>query len=403
MRKQLLSLAVSLCLALTLVLPTALAAPSPTFTDVQEGAWYEQDVAYVYEHSLMSGTGSTTFSPNGTTTRATLVTILYRLEGEPAVSGGPSFTDVPAGSWYAPAVTWAASRGIVNGTGGNTYSPNASLTREQLAVILYRYAGSKGWDTSASASLSGYRDQGSIQTYAREALAWAVGAGLIGGVSENTLGPQATASRAQVAAILHRFCQEVSPNPPPSNGLTFVPAADTAWKSAYRAYIQEDLIATSGGGSTADLRKEVRYYLFDGNGDQTPELWMDYVFTYAGQRLCTYDGSQVQEVKLTAGGLAYYPGQNNFLVAGGRMDVYYDNVYRIENGSFRLVAQGKYVTDYEGSIGGPVVYDYTWNGSVVSQAGYQGALASAFDQSRGVSIWNQSSYTYTEIMQLLAQ
>lgn len=228
MRKRMLFLALSLCLALTLVLPAAQAAPSPTFTDVQEGAWYEQDVAYVYEHSLMSGTGSTTFSPNGTTTRATLVTILYRLEGEPAVSGGPAFTDVAASSWYADAVTWAASRGIVNGTGANTYSPNASLTREQLAVILYRYTDSKDWDTSASASLSGYRDQGSIQSYARDALAWAVGAGLISGTSSDTLGPRSTASRAQVAAILHRFCQEISPNPPPANGLTFVPAPDAA-------------------------------------------------------------------------------------------------------------------------------------------------------------------------------
>ena len=114
------SLALSLCLALTLLVPTTLAASTPTFTDVQEGAWYEQDVAYVYEHSLMSGTGSDTFAPTGTTTRATLVTILYRLEGEPGVSGGPAFTDVAASSWYAAAVTWAASRGIVNGTGANT-------------------------------------------------------------------------------------------------------------------------------------------------------------------------------------------------------------------------------------------------------------------------------------------
>ena len=403
MKRNPLSLLLAFGLVLSLLAGTALAAPAPTFTDVVEGAWYEQDVAYVYEHSLMDGTGGGVFSPAGTTTRAALVTILYRMEGEPAASGTGGFADVAGTAWYAPPVAWAAANHIVTGTTDTTFSPNQPITREQMAVILCRYAQAKGWDTSASADLSAYRDQGSISAYARQAMAWANGTGLIGGTTSTTLSPQSTATRAQAAAILHRFCQEVSPVPPPASGETFVPAADTDWKSAYRAYIQEDLIATSGGGSTADLRKEARYYLFDGNGDQIPELWMNYVFTYAGQRLCTYDGSQVREVKITAGGLEYQPGQNSFLVSGGRMDVYYDKVYRIENGGFRLVAQGESVTDYQGSTGGSVVYDYTWNGSAVSQAGYQRALASAFDKTRSVTIWDQKSFTYTEIMQMLAQ
>lgn len=256
MKRKSLSLLLAFGLVLSLLAGTALAAPTPTFTDVVEGDWYERDVAYVYEHGLMDGTGSDDFSPSGTTTRAALVTILYRMEGEPAASGTGGFADVAGTAWYAPAVAWAAGNHIVTGTTDTTFSPNQPITREQLAVILYRYAQAKGWDTVASADLSGYRDQGSISAYARDAMAWANGTGLIGGTTSTTLSPQSTATRAQAAAILHRFCQEISPVPPPANGETFVPAPDAA---AVLDQMPQTFLFTSGAGgwgTTLTIQKD---------------------------------------------------------------------------------------------------------------------------------------------------
>lgn len=256
MKLNSLSLLLSFALVLSLLAGTALAAPAPTFTDVVEGEWYEKDVAYVYEHSLMDGTGNGAFSPNGTTTRAALVTILYRMEGEPSVSGGGTFTDVASTAWYAPAVAWAAANHIVNGTTDTTFSPDQAITREQMAVILYRYAQAKGWDTSTSADLSGYQDQGRVSDYARAAMAWANGTGLIGGTTSTTLSPKDTAIRAQAAAILHRFCQEVSPTPPPANGETFVPAPDA---TSVLDQMPQTFLFTSGvgaWGTTLTIQKD---------------------------------------------------------------------------------------------------------------------------------------------------
>ena len=138
MRKRMVSAALALCLALTLFSGTALAAGQHPFTDVPQGHWAGDAVQYVYENNLMGGTDSTTFSPNNTTTRGMIVTVLYRLTGEPASGTASQFTDVAAGAWYAKAVAWAASRDIVNGTSATTFSPNSPITREQLAVILTR-------------------------------------------------------------------------------------------------------------------------------------------------------------------------------------------------------------------------------------------------------------------------
>ena len=217
MRKRMVSAALALCLALTLFSGTALAAGEHPFTDVPQGHWAGDAVQYVYENNLMGGTDSTTFSPNATTTRGMIVTVLYRLTGEPASGTASQFTDVAAGAWYAKAVAWAASRDIVNGTSATTFSPNSPITREQLAVIFYRYAQDQGWDVSAWTDLGLYQDAAQVSDYATQALAWACGAGLITGTTDTTLSPRGSATRAQVAVILTRFCETVMPDGPVSH------------------------------------------------------------------------------------------------------------------------------------------------------------------------------------------
>ena len=179
-------------------------APLP-FHDVTEGDWFYDAVRYAYENGLMDGVGDGQFAPNATTNRAMVVTILYRLAGEPAVSGDVAFTDVEPGLWYTNAVTWAAQKGIVNGISETEFSPSGDLTREQLATVLYRYAQDQGYDVSAQADLSGFPDAGDIQSYATEALSWAVAEGLLQGFEDDSLQPGGTATRAQIAAILMRF------------------------------------------------------------------------------------------------------------------------------------------------------------------------------------------------------
>ena len=179
------------------------------FTDVREADWFYDDVVYAYENGLFSGTSDTTFSPNASMTRAMLVTVLYRLEGQPAVSGRSGFSDVKLNSYYEDAVTWAADNGIVNGTGATTFSPNANVTREQMAAILYRYAQYKQYGTAASASLNGFSDAAKVSAYAKAPLSWAVAEKLVNG-SEGRLLPTGNATRAQVAAILHRFVENVA-------------------------------------------------------------------------------------------------------------------------------------------------------------------------------------------------
>ena len=183
------------------------AAPG-SFTDVKDSDWFASAVKYVAEKGLMSGTGSGVFSPNTAANRAMIVTILYRLEGSPAVSNASSFTDVASGTYYADAVAWAAQNGIVSGYGSNRFGPTDSITREQLATILYRYAQYKNNDTTAGADLSAYTDAGTISAYARTALSWANAQKLINGTSGTTLSPRQTATRAQVAQILKNLLNE---------------------------------------------------------------------------------------------------------------------------------------------------------------------------------------------------
>ena len=183
------------------------------FADVAADAWYADAVQYVYENGMMSGTSETAFSPDVTTTRGMIVTILYRLEGSPDLSNenlGYPYADVDANAYYADAVYWARQNGIVSGMSAEQFAPNDAITREQMAAILYRYAQFKGYDVSAKADLSVYTDAAQVSTYATDAMAWANGAQLIAGTSQATLTPAGNATRAQVATVLMRFCENIA-------------------------------------------------------------------------------------------------------------------------------------------------------------------------------------------------
>ena len=180
------------------------------FTDVKTGDWFYEAVQYVYDKGMMTGVSADRFAPASTTTRGMIVTILYRLENEPAVSGDLPFTDVERGAWYANAVAWAAANDIVNGTSATTFAPNSPITREQMATMLYRFAQYKGMDAvTLQEHLTGYPDGDQVSDYAIPAMNWAVGQGLIAGMENGTLVPQGSATRAQVATILMRFCENV--------------------------------------------------------------------------------------------------------------------------------------------------------------------------------------------------
>ena len=170
MKRRFLSAALTLCLLFSLLPTAALAAGTHPFADVPASHWANDAVAYVYAEELMGGMEANAFYPNYTTTRGMIVTILYRLDGSGA-KGKVPFTDVAQGSWYYDAVGWASSNGIVGGYGDGKFGPNDTITREQMALILFRYADSQGYDVSARASLSGYQDAGAISSYAKEAMA----------------------------------------------------------------------------------------------------------------------------------------------------------------------------------------------------------------------------------------
>ena len=184
--------------------PTPDPTPSMPFTDVNDGDWFYDVVQYAYDNGLMTGTSATTFEPNTSTTRGMIVAVLNRLEGGPTAEAA-GFTDVNDGDWYADAVNWAASVGIVNGFEDNTFRANDPITREQMAAILYNYADYKGYDVSERADLSGYADADSISSWALDTLEWANAEGLITGMSADTIAPQGQATRAQVAAMFQRF------------------------------------------------------------------------------------------------------------------------------------------------------------------------------------------------------
>ena len=180
---------------------------SHSFPDVAPGSWYAGAVQYVCANGLMEGTGNGLFQPDAVTSRAMIVTILYRLAGAPQ-TGSAAFPDVAPGSWYADAVAWASASGIVTGYGSGLFGPNDPITREQLAVMLCRFAQSQGVDTAQGGmALRAFADAGDVSAFAREAMGWAVSAGLLTGKDGGRLDPQGSATRAEAAAILMRYCQ----------------------------------------------------------------------------------------------------------------------------------------------------------------------------------------------------
>ena len=176
------------------------------FTDVAQNAWYYSAVSFVYNEGMMNGTSDTLFAPNTNLTRAMIAQVLYNLEGAP--SGTLSaFNDVPAGAWYASAVNWAGAQSIVTGYGDGTFGPMNNITREQVAAILYRYAQHKEYISVDKGDLTSFADSVKVSAWAKTALEWAVGNGVLSGKSGNLLDPTGTATRAEVAQILTNFCQ----------------------------------------------------------------------------------------------------------------------------------------------------------------------------------------------------
>ena len=185
---------------------TAETCSSEAYTDLDRNGWYHEYVDWVLKNGVMNGVGGGLFEPNGETTRAMLVMVLYRMAGAPDMAGRESsFTDVSADSWYGAAVIWASENGIVNGVGGGLFDPDASLTREQMAMMLYRFAGYLGSNTEKRADLSAYGDADAVSAFAQDAMAWAVAESLVNGRSAAELAPKAGATRAELATILFRF------------------------------------------------------------------------------------------------------------------------------------------------------------------------------------------------------
>ncbi len=183
------------------------------FYDVRQADWYYEPVGYVYERGLFSGMSAHQFSPGLTMNRAMLMSVLHRLAGAPEVTGGPVFTDVPDGRWYAQAVRWGAAQGITSGTGAGTFNPGGNITREQAVAMMYNYAVKyMGLSVGSGADLSRFQDQDRVSEWARTAMSWAVENGIISGVRSGdvlTLEPRRSATRAEMATMLRAFCEKI--------------------------------------------------------------------------------------------------------------------------------------------------------------------------------------------------
>ena len=213
-RKRLICFLAVLGIMLGMFASSASAVNGTQFSDVKETDWFFQSVQYVCAHGIMKGSSGYSFAPQDKTTRGMIVTMLYRYDGSPVVSGQCPFGDVAAGKYYRKAVIWAAENQIVGGLGGDRFGPDEPVTREQLAAILYRYANYKGYDTQRSVELAKFADRDDVGSYAVNAVKWAVADGLLSGVSATELQPKGFAIRAQVAAILMRFCEGTASGEP---------------------------------------------------------------------------------------------------------------------------------------------------------------------------------------------
>lgn len=180
------------------------------FTDVRKEDWFYPAVLYTYQANVMQGIGSQLFGPDQTISRAMVAQILYNIEGSPSISDAKTFQDVSLDAWYAPAVLWAANNHLVLGYETGLFEPDADISREQLAVLLFRYTEFKGLDASARGNLSFYHDSASISSWAKNAISWADAAGLMAGTDTGNLNPLDTASRAETATLFMRYLKDLS-------------------------------------------------------------------------------------------------------------------------------------------------------------------------------------------------
>ena len=205
--KKMLSLVLAFVMVLGMLPATVFATnEAGRFVDVPAGAWFSDAVQYVADNGLMVGVDDNHFAPGDLTTRGMVVTVLHRMEGEPSAEG-TGFTDVEDGVWYTEAILWAQANGIVEGYGDGTFHPNASMTREEMMAVFYRYSQYKGSDVSSTSALTVFADSAKIQAYAEEAMSWAVSVGLIKGFPDGTIRPQDNSNRAQLATVSMRFYQ----------------------------------------------------------------------------------------------------------------------------------------------------------------------------------------------------
>ena len=303
--------ALLLALILTLSLSvTAYAAVEDTgFSDVAADAWYADAVTYVRDNGLMSGTSDTTFTPGGTMTRGMLVTTLYRMAGSPSLENedlGYPFADVPGDAWYADGVYWARLAGVVGGYSEDQFGPDDPVTREQIAAILWRYAGSP-----AAESGTDFADEGSISAYAAQAVDWARANGIVNGVEDNRFLPQSSATRAQVATILRNYLtmeEAGEPEAPEGSRVLVAYFSATGNTEAVAGYIAQatggDLFEitpadpyTSDDLNWTDENSRVVYEYE--NPDErdtelaadTPDGWEDYDVVFLGYPIWWYDAA----------------------------------------------------------------------------------------------------------------
>ena len=303
--------ALLLALILTLSLSvTAYAAVEDTgFSDVAADAWYADAVTYVRDNGLMSGTSDTTFTPGGTMTRGMLVTTLYRMAGSPSLENedlGYPFADVPGDAWYADGVYWARLAGVVGGYSEDQFGPDDPVTREQIAAILWRYAGSP-----AAESGTDFADEGSISAYAAQAVDWARANGIVNGVEDNRFLPQSSATRAQVATILRNYLtmeEAGEPEAPEGSRVLVAYFSATGNTEAVAGYIAQatggDLFEiTPADPYTADdlnwTDENSRVVYEYENPDErdtelaadTPDGWEDYDVIFLGYPIWWYDAA----------------------------------------------------------------------------------------------------------------
>ena len=303
------ALLLALILALSLSVTAYAAVEDTGFSDVAADAWYADAVTYVRDNGLMSGTSDTTFTPGGTMTRGMLVTTLYRMAGSPSLENedlGYPFADVPGDAWYAGGVYWARLAGVVGGYSEDQFGPDDPVTREQIAVILWRYAGSP-----AAESGTDFADEGSISAYATQAVDWARANGLVNGVEDNRFLPQSSATRAQVATILRNYLtmeEAGEPEAPEGSRVLVAYFSATGNTEAVAGYIAQatggDLFEiTPADPYTADdlnwTDENSRVVYEYENPDErdtelaadTPDGWEDYDVVFLGYPIWWYDAA----------------------------------------------------------------------------------------------------------------